>query len=428
MNKTSLISSFFQNNRKNLVQNLLEKSIAIINSANELNRNGDQNFAFRQNSDFFYLTGLEQEKCVLVLSPQHPDKNLKEVIFTLQPNDLMETWTGHKYTADEISEISGIKTVKWLDQFDMLVREMILSSENIYLNLNEYTKYLPELVYNDYKLVSKLKEQFPLHLYHRLAPLITSQRLVKNEEEIKLIQKACTITNSAFKRILKFLHPGVKEYEVEAEMIHEFIINGARGHAYQPIVASGKNGLVLHYTENKDECRDGDLLLMDFGAECENYAADCSRTIPVNGKFTARQKDCYNAVLRVQKKAIPLFVPGNTIDNINREVWKMMEEEMISLKLFSKHDVANQNPKKPLYSSYLMHGVAHFIGLDVHDVGNKYEKFKRGMVLTIEPGLYIREEGIGIRIENNIMVDDVPVDLTAEIPREVEEIEDLMKK
>ncbi len=245
--------------------------------------------------------------------------------------------------------------------------------------------------------------------------------------KLPCLEKACTITNMAFKRVLNFLKPGKMEYEVEAEITHEFIRQGARGHAYQPIVGSGKNALVLHYIENCEECKDGDLLLMDFGAEYANYAADCTRTIPVNGKFSDRQKDCYEAVLRVQKEAIKLFVPGNTIDKVNKVVVKMMEKEMIRLGLFSEAEVKNQNPIDPLYSKYLMHGIAHFIGLDVHDVGSKFQKFEKGMVLTCEPGLYIKEEGIGIRIENNIMVDEKPIDLMAEIPREVNEIEELMK-
>ncbi|MCD4695713.1 MAG: aminopeptidase P N-terminal domain-containing protein [Bacteroidales bacterium] len=428
MKKITIQKSFFITNRKTLVTKLQSNPIAIITSNNELNRNGDQNFPYRQSSDLFYLTGLEQENCVLVLCPGHKNKNFREVIFTIKPDELMETWTGHKYTADEISEISGVQKVKWLDAMEMILREMILGSDTIYLNLNEYTKYSPKLVYNDLKMAYQLKEEFPLHTYRRLAPLLTSQRLVKSSAEIKLIKEAGNITNSAFQRVLKFVRPGVKEYEVEAEITHEFISKGACGHAYQPIVGSGNNALVLHYIENSGTCNDGELLLMDFGAEYANYAADCSRTIPVNGKFTPRQKDCYNAVLRVQKKAIKLFVPGNSIDIVNKKVWKMMEKEMITLGIFSINDVKKQNPLQPLYSKYLMHGVTHFIGLDVHDVGSKYEKFKKGMALTIEPGLYIKNEGFGIRIENNIMVDDVPVDLTADIPREVEEIENLMAR
>lgn len=427
MKKVSIDKSFFVKNRQKLITKLKPNSVAVVHSNDELTRSGDQYFPYRQNSDFFYLTGLEQEKCILVLCPNHPDEKLREIIFTIQPNEIMETWTGHKFTKEEIREISGIKTVKWLDDFEMTLRDLALSAENIYINLNEYSKYETEVTYRDFRFAEKVKSSFPAHHIERLAPIITSHRMVKEVEEIELMKKACTITNGAFKRVLTFVKPGVIEYEVEAEMTYEFLKQGARGHAYQPIVGSGKNGLVLHYIENSDECKDGDLLLMDFGAEYGNYAADCTRTIPVNGKFTNRQKACYEAVLRVQKEAIKLYKPGNTIDKINKAVFILMEKEMISLGLFSEEDVKNQDPDSPLFAKYLMHGIAHFIGLDVHDVGGKYEPFKRGMVLTCEPGLYIKEEGIGIRIENDIMVDDKPVDLMANIPREVEEIEYLMR-
>lgn len=416
----------FVRNRQKLVNELKPQSVAIVMANDELNRSADQHFPYRQNSDLFYLTGLEQEKSILILCPDHPDEKLREVVFTIKPNELLETWTGHKYTADEIREISGVKTIKWLDDLDMILRDMILLSENIYINQNEYSKYLDEVSYRDNRFVNSLKEQYPAHLFQRLAPVITKHRLVKEPEELELMKQACAITEAAFKRVLKFVKPGVKEYEIEAEMTHEFIKSGAKGHAYQPIVGSGKNALVLHYIENSDECKDDDLVLMDFGAEYANYAADCSRTVPVNGKFSKRQKECYEAVLRVQKEATKLFVPGNTIDKVNKEVWKMMEKEMIGLGLFTEEEARNQDTDNPLYAKYLMHGVNHYIGLDVHDVGSKYEAFKKGMVLTIEPGIYIKEEGIGIRIENNIMVDDVPVDLMANIPREVDEIEDLM--
>jgi len=427
MQKIKISEKFFTANRKSLVKKLKPSSVAIINSNDEVCRNGDQNYPFRQSSDLFYLTGLEQEKCILVLCPDFPDEKLREVLFTIKPNEQLETWTGHKYTKDESYEISGITSVKWLEDFEMILRDMLLNSDNIYVNLNEYSKYQTPVSYTDYRMVSNLKEKYPAHSYHRLAPLITEQRLVKSKEEIDLLKKACSITNKAFKRVLNFTEPGKKEFEVEAELTHEFIRHGARGHAYQPIVGSGENALVLHYIENSDECKDGDLLLMDFGAEYANYAADCSRTIPVNGEFTERQKACYEAVLRVQKEAIKLFVPGNTIEKVNKSVFKMMEKEMIDLGLFTKEEVENQNPDNPLYSKYLMHGIAHFIGLDVHDVGSKYQKFEKGMVLTCEPGLYIKEEAIGIRIENNIVVEKNPIDLMADIPREVNEIEDLMK-
>ncbi|MCB0806222.1 MAG: aminopeptidase P N-terminal domain-containing protein [Bacteroidales bacterium] len=428
MKKIKINSRFHSGNRKKLLSSLLPESVAIICANDEVYRNGDQNYAYRQNSDLFYLTGIEQEKTMLLLCPDHPDENLREVVFASKPDPKSERWTGHILTKEEIQKISGVRTVKWMDEREIPLREMILNSKNIYLNLNEYAKYSTRVKYQDNRLAHELQEKFPLHQYHRLAPLLTGQRLIKQPEEIELMQKACDITGAAFKRILGFVKPGVAEYEVEAEMTHEFIRQGARGHAYAPIVGSGKNALVLHYIENSGTCKDGDLLLMDFGAEYGNYAADCSRTIPVNGKFTNRQKACYDAVLRVQKKATKLFVPGNTVDKVNKEVWKMMEEEMIGLGLFTREDVENQDASDPMYFRYLMHGVDHFIGLDVHDVGSKFIEFKKGMVLTIEPGIYIDKENIGIRIENNIVVDDEPFDLMAGIPREIEEIESLMRK
>lgn len=426
MQKVTIETNLFIKNRKKIVNNLKSNSLAIVTSNDELTRSGDQYFTYRQNSDLFYLTGLEQEKCILTLCPDHPDEKLREILFTIKPNIQLETWTGHKYTKEEVQHISGIKTVKWVDDFAMVLRDLALNSEHIYVNLNEYIKYQSPVFYREQRLVKDLKEQFPLHQYYRLAPIITKERLVKEKEEIELLKQACDITNKAFQRIIKFVRPGVKEYEVEAEMTHEFISQGGRGHAYQPIVGSGENALVLHYIENSNECREGDLLLMDFGAEYGNYAADCSRTIPVNGKFTDRQKTCYNAVLKVQKEAIKMFVPGNTIDKVNKAVFKLMEKELVKLGLLTQKEVDKQNPDQPLYTKYLMHGITHFIGLDVHDVGGRYEPFKKGMVLTCEPGLYIKEEGIGIRIENDIMVDDTPIDLMADIPREVDEIEKLM--
>jgi len=427
MKQPKIPSSFFTGNRKCISDKLKNNSVAIIPSNDELNRNGDQDFPYRQNSDLFYLTGINQEKSILTLCPDHPDKNLREVLFTIEPNETMETWTGHKYTKKEIEEISGIKTIKWLNDFDSVLHDLVLSSKNIYINLNEYTKYQSNVDYIENRLATKLRGQYPAHYFHRLAPIITNQRITKQAEEIELLKKACSITDKAFNRVLKFVKAGVMEYEVEAEITHEFLKNGARGHAYQPIVGSGKNALTLHYIENSDECLDNELLLMDFGAEYGNYAADCTRTIPVNGKFTNRQKQCYEAVLRVQKKSIKLYTPGNTIDKVNKATWKMMEKEMIGLGLFTKEEIKSQDKDKPLYSKYLMHGIAHFIGLDVHDVGSKYTKFKKGMVLTCEPGIYIKEEKIGIRIENDIMVDATPYDLMQDIPREVVEIEKLMK-
>ncbi|HPE56075.1 MAG TPA: aminopeptidase P N-terminal domain-containing protein [Bacteroidales bacterium] len=428
MKKLPANPDFHKNNRETLLKSLSHNSVAIIVANDQLNRNGDQDFPYRQSSDLFYLSGIDQEKTVLALCPDHPDENLREVLFVVKPEPVLETWTGHKLTVDEVKQISKIRTVKWIDDMEISLRDMILSSENIYVNLNEYVKYQNPVAYSANRFAGELREAYPAHQFKRLAPILTEQRLVKQTYEIERMQEACDITGAAFERVLKFVKPGVYEYEVEAEITYEYLYRGARGHAYQAIVGSGKNALVLHYIENNDECKAGDLLLMDFGAEYGNYAADCSRTIPVSGKFTPRQKACYEAVLRVQKEATALFTPGNTIDKINKAVWVMMEKEMIGLGLFTKADVDNQYPANPLFFKYLMHGVTHFIGLDVHDVGSKYRKLKKGMVLTLEPGIYIKEENIGIRIENNIVVEDIPFDLMANIPREVEEIEELMNQ
>jgi len=428
MRYKSIDNRLFKKNRSKLVDKLASESVAIINSNDEVLRNGDQYFPYRQHSDLFYLTGLDQENCILTLCPGHPNPKFREIVFTIKADETMTIWNGHKYTKEEARQISGVETVMWADDFEITLRDLMAHSNNVYLNYNEYVKLSYDLPSRDLRFAKQIKENFPAHQFHRMAPLITELRLVKEPEEVALIQKACDLTEQAFKRVCRFVKPGVMEYEVEAEMTHEFIRNGATGHAYQPIIGSGKNGLVLHYTTNDHQCNDGDLLLMDFGAEYANYAADCTRTIPVNGKFTQRQKDCYNAVLRVQKEATKLFVPGNSPDIVNKSVNKLVEKELIGLGLFSEEDVKNQNPEKPLYFKYMMHGVSHPIGLDVHDVGSKYTPFKKGMVLTIEPAIYIAEENIGIRIENDIMVDDVPVDLMAGIPREVEEIEELMKR
>ncbi len=420
--------ALFIRNRKKLKDRLPANSLAIINSNDELLRSGDQYFPFRQNSDIFYLTGLDQEKCILTLCPDHPNEKFREIVFTIKADDMMATWMGHKYTKQEIRKVSGIDTILWLDDFEITFRDLMASADIVYMNQNEYIKLSNEVPLRDLRFAQKIRDTFPVHRYERLAPILTALRLVKEPEEIALIQHACDLTGKAFQRVLQFVTPGVMEYQVEAEMTHEFIRNGSSGHAYQPIIGSGSNGCILHYTDNHDICKDGDLLLMDFGAEYANYIADCTRTIPVNGRFIPRQRQCYEAVLRVMKKATEFFVPGHNANFVTQETHKLMEKEMIGLGLFTQEEVDRQDPDKPLYFNYLMHGVSHPIGLDVHDVGSKYATFTKGMVLTLEPGLYISEEGIGIRIEDDIMVDDVPVDLMADIPREVEEIEALMRR
>ncbi|HRS53810.1 MAG TPA: aminopeptidase P N-terminal domain-containing protein [Bacteroidales bacterium] len=419
----------FINNRKNFLRMMKPKSLAIFVSNDEMPRNGDQCFPFRQNSDFFYLTGIDQEKSILLLAPNCPNHKYREILFLVETNEHIAIWYGHKYTKEEATATSGIKTVMWLDEFENVLKEVMSTSENVYLNINENIRFSTEVPYKELRFADNIKAKYPLHTYYRSAPIMTNLRTIKSPLEIELISKACEITEKAFRRVLSFVKPGVMEYEIEAEITHEFIKNRATGHAYSPIIASGKNACILHYVENNKECKDGDLLLLDFGAEYANYASDLSRTIPVNGKFTQRQKDCYNAVLRVMKQAIKKLVVGTTIDTYHSEVCKLMEEEMIKLGLFTEEDVKKQNPEKPMFFKYYMHGTSHFMGLDVHDVGSKQELLKAGMLFSCEPGIYIPEEEIGIRIENDILVtENGPVDLMATVPIEVGEIEALMSK
>lgn len=419
-------NQLFIQNRQNIRNSLKKNSIAIVNSNDEMPRNGDQTFLYRQSSDFFYLTGIEQEQSVLVICPNHPDENLREILFIERADPTKERWYGFRLTSAQAKEISGVKTVKFLDEFERISRNLILNSEKIYLNVNEFVKYGTEVESREYRFVKEMQTKYPLHKYKRLAPVITAQRMIKSEIEIELMKKAVEITKKAYKRVLKFTKPGVYEYEIEAELTHEFIRNGAGGHAYAPIVAGGKNGLVLHYIENDKKCLEGEMVLMDFGAEYANYSADCTRTFPVNGKFTKRQKEVYSAVLRVLKQARKMLVPGTIVDEYNKAVRKLMEKECIKLGLFTAEDVEKQDPEKPLVMKYFMHGTSHFMGLDVHDVGSYYQPLQKGMVLSCEPALYIDEEAIAVRLENDILVDDEPVDLMADIPIEIEEIESLM--
>lgn len=413
-------------NRAKLVEKLRPSSLAILNSNDEMPRSGDQTFIFRQNSDMFYLTGLDQEKCILTLCPGHPVESMREMIFAVKTSDMMVIWNGHKYTLEEIREVSGIANVKWLDEFDITLRDLMSRVQVVYLNQNEYPKFMTEVPVLDARFAGKMRQDFPVHTYERLAPVITGLRLVKEPEEIVQIQKACDLTNEGFRRVLKFVKPGLKEYEVEAEFTHEFIRKGGTGHAYTPIIASGASGCILHYTTNYNTCKDGDLLLMDVGAEYGNYAADMTRTIPVNGRFSPRQREVYDAVLRIMKSATSMLKPGKTIEKWHAEVCKLMEKELVGLGLISKADLKKQTADSPAYFRYYMHGIGHFLGLDVHDVGSRQVVFENGMVMTCEPGIYIPEEGIGIRLENDIMIAEEPVDLMAEIPVEADEIERLM--
>lgn len=424
-----IAADLFVQNRARFATMLKPGAMAIINSNDEMPRSADLNFVFRQNSDLFYLTGIDQEQTTLVVFPDCPVAGHKEVLFVRRTNEHIAVWEGHKYTKDEAKAQSGIQTIYWYDEFYTVMHRLIIAASAIYYNTNENNRFASEVEYRDLRLLKELKSKYPTHQYERCAPLLTSLREIKSDIEVEVIKHACSITEKALRRVLAFMKPGVTEYEVEAEIIHEFIKNRANGHAYSPIIASGANACVLHYNANNQECKDGDLVLMDFGCEYGNYASDLTRTIPVNGKFSPRQKDVYNAVLRVMKKAKAMLVPGNTFTEYNKEVGLAMEEELIGLGLLNADEVAKQDPAAPLYKKYFMHGTSHFMGLDVHDNGNYNNPFKAGMVFTCEPGIYIPEESIGIRIENDILVtNNGPIDLMATIPIEVDEIEALMAK
>ncbi len=422
-------NTFFARNRENLAGLLPPGSLAIVNSNDTFPRNGDQNYPFRQNSDLFYLTGIEQEHTRLLMFPDHPNAEFKSILFIRKPEPKLETWEGKKLDKETAKKISAIETIIYLEDFDAIMQEAMTLSKSVFLNSNEYPKYSNPVPYFDLRFSKMLQERFPQHQFQRLAPLLHQLRTIKSSEEIRIMKHAIDITDKALRRVLSTLKPGMKEYEVEAEITHEFMVNGARHHAYRPIIASGINACYLHYIENTGSCAKGDLLLMDFGAEYCNYAADISRTIPVNGKYSKRQKKIYNAVLNVHKNTIRLIQPGKTIDLLNKEVNQMMEQELMELGLFSAQEIKKQPKDKPLYTKYFMHGVSHFIGLDVHDVGSKFEKLKPGMVLTCEPGIYLKEENIGIRIENIILVtENGQEDISKDIPRETEEIESLMNR
>lgn len=417
----------FSNNRKNFVSRIKLSSIAIFNANDEFPRSGDQTFVFKQNADFFYLTGIDQEQSILLLFPDCPNSLYKEVLFLRQTNEHIAVWEGHKYTKQEARETSGIESVYWLSEFDNILHSIINYADNIYINTNENDRFSFSVPYRDLRVLSDLRLKYPLHHYERAAPIMRDLRAVKSDIEVELTKKACSITRDAFVRTLKFVKPGVTEYEIEAEVTHEFLRQRATGHAYTPIIASGKNAIVLHYIDNNEVCNAGDVILFDFGAEYANYNADMSRSIPVSGKFTKRQRDVYDAVLRVMRAATQLIVAGAIWNEYHEEVGKIMTSELIGLGLLDKHDVEKQDPKVPAYKKYFMHGTSHHLGLDVHDFASRYKPFEVGNILTCEPGIYIPKEGLGIRLENNILITkDGNTDLMADIPLEADEIESIM--
>lgn len=419
----------FIDNRKRLRKALKPNSVAVFNANDIIPTNSDGTARFRQNSDLFYLTGVDQEETILVLCPDFPEKRYREVLFVRETSELIATWEGHKLTKEEARALTGIETVLWTTDFQKIFNTMMVMGdvEHVYLNTNDHYRAEVSVPGRDRRFIDWCKDKYPLHRYERVAPIMHRLRSVKSKQEIELLQTACDITGKGFRRLLKFVKPGVREYEIEAELAHEFLRHGSRGFAYEPIIASGADSCVLHYIENDKVCRDGDVLLLDVGAEYANYNADLTRTIPVNGRFTKRQKDVYNAVLRVKREAMKMLRPGVLYYDYHKEVQKIVESELVDLKLIDKKDLKNQDKERPLFFKYFMHGTGHQLGLDVHDVGSMYHKMQEGQVWTVEPGIYIREEGIGIRIENNVVIkkNDV-LDLMKTIPVEAEEIEDLM--
>ncbi|WP_114939157.1 aminopeptidase P N-terminal domain-containing protein [Mucilaginibacter endophyticus] len=420
-------NSLFTNNRKNFVSRTKSNSIAIFHANDEFPRSGDQAFMFKQNPDFFYLTGIDQEQSILVLYPDCPNKAYREVLFLRQTNEHIAIWEGHKYTKEEAREASGIESIFWLQEYDTILHSIINYAENIYINTNENDRYAHTVPYRDYRMYEALKLKYPLHNYTRSAPILRDLRVIKSDIEIELTQKACNITRDAFVRVLKYTKPGVTEYEIEAEIIHEFIRQRATGHAYNPIIASGPNAIVLHYNDNNQVCKDSDVILLDFGAEYGNYNADMTRSIPVNGRFNPRQRKVYNAVLNVMREATKLIVAGTVWNEYQDEVGKIMTSELIGLGLLDRHDVEKQDKNAPLYKKYFMHGTSHHLGLDVHDYASRYKPFEVGNILTCEPGIYIAEEGLGIRLENNILITaSGNTDLMGDIPVEADHIEEIM--
>ncbi|MEM9918332.1 MAG: aminopeptidase P N-terminal domain-containing protein [Bacteroidota bacterium] len=427
MKYEALNPEMFKLHRRRFMQQLQPQSIAIFNSNDRMPRNGDQFFPFRQNSHFFYLCGIDQEKSVLVLFPDCVKSDFRELLFIRKGSEKLATWEGQQLDKRGASEMSGIPKVYWLEEMEVILHELILMAQNIYINTNENDHFRSKLQTRDLRFAQSLRERYPAHNYQRAQPILKKLGMLKSAYELPLIQHAIQITGQAFKRVCEFVRPGVMEYEIEAEIIHEFIRRRANGHAYSPIVASGANACVLHYNDNNQRCHHGEVLLLDFGAEYANYAADLSRCLPVSGRFSERQRQVYEAVLRVMQTATQLLVPGMTLEEYHKEVGQLMESELIGLKLLSRETVRQQNPDRPAYKKYFMHGTSHHLGLDVHDLADRYMPIQAGMVFTVEPGIYIPEEQLGIRLENNILVtDEGPIDLTANIPVEVEAIEELM--
>jgi Xaa-Pro aminopeptidase len=425
----SASKEFFIKNRNNLRALLKPNSIVIIQSNDIMPTNADGTMPFKQNNDLFHLTGIDQEETTLVLLPHAVDPKEREIIFVKETNEHIAIWEGAKLTKEQVREVTGIERVEWSSQLDGFLHRLIIQADHVYLSTNEHARMGSEVETRNARLIKRCQNEWPLHRYERLSPLMHRLRMIKDDEEVRMIKKACDITGAGFRRLLEFIKPGVGEWEIEAELIHEFVRRGSRGFAYPPIIGSGASSCVLHYVENNKICQDGDVVLLDVAAEYGGWMSDLTRTVPVNGRFTKRQRDVYDSVLRLFRGANEILRPGNTPMEYQKQMLELTEKELVGLGLYTAKEAKEQGPDKPLLKKYFMHSVSHHLGLDVHDVFPPHEPFAAGMVFTIEPAIYIREENLAVRLENTVCIgQDSNIDLMANIPIEADGIEALMNK
>ena len=421
-------SHIYKKNRGKFMRRMKKNSFAVFNSNDIYPIGADSTFPFEQHRDIFYLTGIDQEETILLLSPQDKEIKNREILFVKETDKNIQIWEGPKLSKEDARSISGIEKILWLNEFETTLKEITSQNNSIYLNKNEHYRNNSETQTREDRFISKFKKEYPTHSVYRSNPILQHIRSIKDPLEINQIKKACDITEMGFRRILKFIKPGIWEYEIEAELLHEFISNRSKGFAYSPIIASGKNANILHYIKNNSQCTSGELILIDAAAEYGNYCSDLTRTIPVSGRYSVRQKAIYNAVLNVKREATTLLTPGNLWKEYHEEVGKIMTAELLKLGLLDKNDVRKQDPKNPAYKKYFMHGTSHHIGLDTHDYGLLNEPFEPNMVFTVEPGIYLPDEGFGIRIEDVVVVQESgdPINLMKNIPIEIDEIESIM--
>ncbi len=427
MRYQKLPASLYNQNRATFMQGMKPRSIAVFFSNDIYPTSADGTMPFKQASDIFWLTGVDQEEAVLLVFPDAHNPADREILFTLETNKELAIWEGAKLDKSQAKTQTGIGQIQWVTAFEKTLQRLMSEADALYLNDNPHTRASKEVQTRTDRENATLREKYPNYEIERSAPILFNLRAIKSQEEVEQMQRACDITKAGFERVLQFVKPGVTEYEIEAEFMHEFLRRGSRGFAYTPIIGSGFNACVLHYIENSDECKAGDVILMDVGAEYGNYTADMTRCVPVSGKFTDRQRNVYNAVLRVMRGAMTLLRPGVSLQAYHAQVGELMTKELVDLGLITMEEVDNENPAWPAYKKYFMHGTSHFIGLDVHDVGHWHKPIEAGHVFTVEPGIYIREENLGIRLENDILItEDGFIDLMGHIPLEADEIEAMM--